>query len=469
MRNFSLILILFFTSFVSAQTEDDLDREFLENDSTPILELKKSKWELGGFLQATFHQAIPLTNTASDYQVVKVEGRGRIDARWTYGIYSAKATVDAFYYPRQHFEKIEPHNRVDLPEVYFQGGEKFQFKLGIQKFTWGSCELFRLAKYFSRYDLSEFIAKDPDDISKGVGALSLKYLYKDFSIETVWSPLHSPVIVPKGFWELEDRKPYQSEFIYQDSLDYDIKKFSAGLRLGGTFKGVDLFVSYFNGFSSNVLIDSTIYGAGILSTDDLTTRYGKVLRENSIEYFRVNTIGLELSTVVKKFTLKFETVFIPDMVAASKVTDSLVDDAIESLPDGDSSLQLIEQDRVPYFACSIGTDVNLWGRYGMILVEWTQGVYLKNSTRYSYPATSYLFLLMVQDSFFDKRFTLRGGTLFRPISLKPGGLIAVEAAWKFSVNFELSFRGSFFFGNGDPLFEFYEKKHLLELKARYNF
>jgi len=105
----------------------------------------------------------------------------------------------------------------------------------------------------------------------------------------------------------------------------------------------------------------------------------------------------------------------------------------------------------------------------MILLEWTQGVYLKNVTRYSYPATSYLLLLMAQDSFFDNRLTLRGGTLVRPISLKPGGLVSGEAAWKIFGNLEISFRGAFFFGNDDILFEFFEKKHLLELKARYTF
>ncbi len=468
MTKFLFTIILFSAAILSAQTEEDFDQEFLGNDNASVAVEKKSKWEIGGFLQGSYQQAIPLTG--SDYRVVKIEERGRIDADWTYGAFSAKAKIDAFYYPRQVFENSEPHNRIDVPEVYLQGGEKFQFKLGIQKFTWGSCELFRLTRYFSRYDLSEFIAKDTDDISKGVGALTLKYIFKDFSLEAVWSPFHYPITFPRGFWELKDTKPYQSEFLYSDSLDYDIANSSAGLRFGGTVKGVDLFLSYFNGYSSNAFLYSTLYGSDIGPEDDLLSeRYAKVYRENRIEYFRVNSIGFELSTVIKKFTLKFETVFTPDMVTAPAVTDGTVNNVIANLPEGDSSAELTQKERVPYFAYSVGSDANLWGRYGLILVEWTQGIYFKNISRYSYPATSYLLLVMAQDSFFDKRLVLRGGILLRPISLNPGGLMVLAAAWKFTGKFEISLRGTFFLGNDDPLFEFYEGKHLLELKARYTF
>jgi len=461
------VLLVLAASAAGAQTEEELDRELLGGDTSSEVQEKINPWEINGFLRSSLQLALPFSDDASEYEVVKLEGRGRLNTQYSSGTFSAKVTVDAFYYPLKLFKDTTQRNRIEAAELYVAGGDRFQFKLGIQRFAWGNAEIFGVTGFFNRLDLSESLAKDPADITRGVAALSLKYIFGELAIEAAWCPMHYPVIVPRGFWALKDHKPYETEFIYNDSIRYDMTKSSAGARVGGTLQGFDAFVSYFNGYSSNVLINSTMIETGSLTAGDID--YDAVKRESRLEYMRVNSIGLELSRVIKKVTLRYESVVTPDMGAMKKVTDDDVDDVILAMSNDASDGELSSMSRVPYFAYTLGADWNIWGPSGMILLEWTQGLYLRNMTDYNYPALSYLMVIFLQDSFFDKRLTVRGGTVFRPIAVLPGGLLSGEVAWKFRQNCELAFRGMFFFGNDDDLFEYFKNKDIIEVRMSYLF
>lgn len=464
---FFLLLVLTVLPAGAITTEDELDREIFGGGSLKPPKEKTIRWNVSGFLQSTFQAGVPFTSDSSDYKIAKIEGRGRLDARYSYKSFFVKATLDAYYYPEQHFRSISPRNRLDASELYFQFGEKLQVKAGIQRFSWGNAEVFGVTGFLTQLDLSEALAKETADIKRGIGALSVKYIMGNLGVETVWVPLRYSVITPDGFWELKERKQYETEFINTDPVDYSIKKSSAALRMGGSFAGMDVFFSYFNGYYSSVLINSSMIETGSLIAG--TIDYSQVKKESRLEQERVNCVGIEISTVLKKITLRFESSIVPDMAAVEKIGDAEIDQVILDMSDGSSDGKLSEVRRVPYLAYTLGGDLNLWGSNGMLLFEWNQGIYLKDTGSYSVPALSYLLVVYLQDTFCDGRLMLRGGTLLRPVRFFPGGLFNAEVLWKFTTNLSLVFKGMVFMGNGDELFEYLQDKDFFELKIRYHF
>ncbi len=431
-RLFVVILLLFsFTTTVSAQTEDELDKEIFSNDAEKKGKQakKKSNWEIYGFLESTGHFGI------SDAEVVKMEARAKLNFKYTLGLghFYAKTVLDIYFYPRLD-NVANPRNSggIEAQELYIGGGDKFQFKIGKQLFSWGAADLFPITNYFDQRDMREFIAIDKEDKYEGVLGISIKYLIGDFALEAAFTPVHNPALLPakESFWSF-----IPGVSVKADPLPAKLKYASYAFRGGGTIGSLDFHLSYYNGINSNLVFKSVpgpLFG--------IKPYYGKV-----------QTFGIDLSYAVGKLAVRAEGTYTPAMFAISG-----------SNPD--APVQMAH-----YLSYVIGADYNLWGQNGNILIEWMQGKYLKDAASYRSPFLTDMLLVRLTDKFFDQRLEGELAALFRLKHSIPGYAITADLTWKVRSEFSISTGAYFFVGNNDELFDLFDKKDMVYFKAKLEF
>jgi hypothetical protein len=430
MRLFVTILLVFsFTAAASAQTEEELDKEMFSNeaDKNGKQAEKKSPWEIYGFLESTGHFSI------SDAEVVKMEARAKLNFKYILGHFYAKTVLDIYFYPRlDHVANPRKSGGIEAQELYIGGGDKFQFKVGKQLFSWGAADLFPITNYFDQRDMREFIAIDKEDKYEGVLGISIKYLIGDFALEAAFTPLHNPALLPAkdNFWSF-----IPGVSVEADPLPTKLKYASYAIRGGGTIGSLDFHLSYYNGINSN-LVFKPVPSPGF----GIKPYYGKV-----------QTFGIDLAYAVGKLALRAEAVYTPAMFAIS------------------SSNPGAPEQTAHYLSYVIGADYNLWGQNGNILIEWMQGTYLEDASSYRSPFLTDMLLVRLTDKFFDQRLEAELAALFRLKHSTPGYAITADLTWKFRSEFSISTGAYFFVGNKDELFGLFDKKDMVYFKAKLEF
>ncbi|MCP5104749.1 MAG: hypothetical protein GY950_15295 [bacterium] len=436
-RLFVIILLLFFfTAAVSAQTEEELDEEMFSDDAEKKGKQaeKKSRWEIYGFLESTGHFGPGVrADIKPGVEVVKMEARAKLNFKYTRGHFYAKTVLDIYFYPRlDNHANPRKSGGIEAQEMYIGGGDKFQFKIGKQLFSWGAADLFPITNYFDQRDMREFIAIDKEDKYEGVLGISLKYLIGDFALEAAFTPVHNPALLPAkdNFWSFIPGVPVRA-----DPLPANLKYASYAFRGGGTIGGLDFHLSYYNGINSNLVfkpVPGPVFG--------IKPYYGKV-----------QTFGIDLSFAVGKLALRAEGTYTPAMFAISAGNP-------------EAPVQTAH-----YLSYVIGADYNLWGQNGNILIEWMQGKYLKNAAGYRSPFLTDMLLVRLTDKFFDRRLEVELAALFRLKHSTPGYAITADLTWKVRGEFSISTGAYFFVGNKDELFSLFDKKDMVYFKARLEF
>jgi len=477
-RKILYIIIIFFLTFspvLFAQSEEDLDREFLsdtteeESSDDPEEVSEKPNWDIFGFIESTNQFGISPDNP----EIVKLEVRSKLTTTCTFGSFYAKMAADIFLY-RMRYGIDDPYHewgQIEAQELYFGGGNTFQFKIGKQKFSWGTADFFGVTNYFNQLDLREFFTKEEDDLSRGVLALSIKYLIGDFAIEAAVTPTHNPLLMPVGFWALEI--PGDDPPIILNDTEYmpaDFRNISFAIRGGGTIGGLDFHVSYFNGINSDLILEQELTG----------DTYAEREIQMSPYFDRRHSIGLDLAFSIEKLSVRAESCFSFNMPTMEKQDPDDLDVLLDywSTPafsggSIDSLLTAIGEEKkgivkVPHLSYVIGADYNLWGQNGRVLVEWGQGFYL-DSADYNETLFAGMLIIMLKDKFLDERLHARLGTILRPIDLPPGFVVLGEVGWDFKNGFSMAAGGYFITGNDDLFFVYFEDKDMAYLKAKFKF
>ncbi len=454
-----ILLVLLFTSYIYAQTEDDLDSEFLSVEPSGVSEglEDEATWEIFGYFKNDNQFSVAREKRVKEFEIIKLEARGRLNVKYGTDEFYGKAVIDMFYYPEINDSSEDnqwrnPHGSgvIEAQELYIGGGNKFRFKIGKQLFSWGTGDAFQVTNYLDQPDLREFFASDKDDQYRGVFSLSLKYLIGDYAIEAVASPEHNQPLLPLGFWELEPPRVqgFNVEINNEESATRDLSKSSFVIRGGGTIGVLDFHASYFNGISNNLVFKPEI--------KDITTIYMKPYSD------RMQTFGVDLSFTIDKLAVRAEAAFTPDMPG------------IPDPQNGETQAEMIElisaeAEKKPFFAYVTGLDYNLWGNNGLVLVEWMQSKYLKDSDRYIEPFMTNLLLVRISDKFFNEYLEAEVNGIIRPVQNEPGYGIMYELKWNFQNGLTIAMGGIFFIGNEDDLFEFFDKKDMVFIEGKMEF
>jgi hypothetical protein len=478
----SLVLTVFSLSPLFAQTEDELDREILSGAGTKegsgVADREKNV-ELHGFLESVNQVSIPGTGKrkeSDEYGVVKLEGRGRLNARIGSGSYHGIAVLDYYYYPETENESqsaeayVPPREsgRIEAQELYLRGGDTLQFKLGKQLFSWGSADMFQVTNYFDQPDLREFFAVDKDDKNEGIPALSLKLLIGNFSLEAAATPVHNPALLPPGgsYWELNPDTVEAAGMSLPVTIEEGerlrggLSNFSCANRIGGTIGDFDFHLSYYNGINPTVILKPELTGT--------------TLANASIEmkpfYERINAFGIDTAFTLGRFSFRGEASYSRKMTAVSEVdTTALQTGLMQIAGAGSTDVEISPSEKVPYLAYTAGADYNLWGNNGLILVEWMDSRYLEHRERYIEPLINGILLVRLEDKFFNESLEAEVGTLLKPEKSKPGHLLTFSLTWNFQNGLSIGAGGYIFQGNDDELMELFEEKDMVYLKAKMEF
>ena len=470
-----MIISVLGSSAAFSQSEDELDSMVFSADAAATEKQPEKSGESGrqifGFIENSNQAAFPMTEDPSEYEIIKLEARLRINALYTSGSFQAKASVDGYFYP-EYNENGDGgsggnETRIEAREIYVAGGENLRFKIGKQLFSWGTADLFSITNYLDQRDLREFFSRSISDNYRGVPALSLKYIYGNMAFEAALSPLHNPALMPRGFWELDPSMENFPEITINnpEAKEADIRNMSYVLRAGGSIKGLDFHLSYFNGINNDLIFSGKITG----------NTYDQRAYEVTPCFSRRQTVGLDTAFTVKKLSVRTETVFSPDMPYQDYLSGSRLERIIDEWKaDPSKSFDEIYPGQegiryVPYLQYVLGMDYSIRGGNSMLLMEWVQGFYLIKNSNNGNNIFSHLMAVRYFDTFMQGFLQTECGAVVRPVQWMPGSLLYLELGLNFQNGFVLSAGGYFIFGNNDALFEYLDRKDMVYLKARFSF
>ncbi|MDH5721393.1 MAG: hypothetical protein OEZ13_12370 [Spirochaetia bacterium] len=459
MKNFFLILLCITGAVMAQNTEEDMDAMFLENSE----EKAESRWDIFGYYESEnfFSIAKPLGGKRpAESDIVKLESRLRINTKYGGNFIFGKASLDAYFYPSD-FDGLSPQKNgtVDAYEAYVAAGEKLQFKAGKQVFNWGSADAFRIVNYADQRDLREMFMKEEDEKYRGVFALDIKYLFSDFSIETFILPISERPILPdeKSFWAIApqtDSVPVTVDL--KDEKKALFKNGSYGVRGGGTFGFLDIYLSYFYGQNNSIVLypETTIE----ISTQ---TPQSIVLKP---DFSKVNKTGVDFAFSVEKLAVRGEAVFTRDHRALLKDTQET--EVIEQV--GTNLIVRQKTESVPYLSYTIGADYNVWGDYGRFLAEYASSAFLRNSGKYEEEFFNNFLLLSLEDHFFDNYLEIKAMSILR-LANDVGWIPGFNLTYNFQNGFTVTAGALLIYGYDDNMLSMYDNHDIAYFRAKMAF
>jgi hypothetical protein len=146
-----------------------------------------SKIKLNGFLDS--YHAIQ-SKKPNDFMSSRTRLRTELDLKKgkTYMYTSFNATYNSI---------LPEQTKIELREAFLEYTTKnWNFKAGRQIVIWGISDGLRITDVVSPMDMTEFLARDYDDIRIPVNAMRVRYLAQNMRAEVIFIPVSSSFIVP---------------------------------------------------------------------------------------------------------------------------------------------------------------------------------------------------------------------------------------------------------------------------------
>lgn len=438
----------------TADVEDDLDALFLDNaeqNSTESSAVEKPAFNFFGYIESENAFGISGSSSMKNKNIIKTEMKARLQIRYGTSFFYAKGVFDIFFYPTS-LSPVYQNNYQGKNTAYFNpyefyigGGKSFQFRIGKILYNWGNSDFYSLTNYFDQKDMRELMFKEEDErYAGGTFSLHLKYLFKSYAVEAVVATQNNYPLLPlaNSFWQFDFQRnlPVKMDYSQTSSPFFEFpsyKDISAAFRIGGSAGAVDFHFSYFNGYSDAIIF--------VEDRSDPTYVSLKTFRD------RVNKIGFDMAWVYKKLSGRFELLAIPDYVTAYS-------DASRTDP---SNANIRGVGRVPYLAFTAGADFLFHGDYGRILIEYSQGFFLRNPKEYEKGMLSQFFLIALQERVYKDHI----GLFFALIGLTP----KIQLDYDFKNGLTIAAGTLIFFDVNQYLLKMYRNHDLFYLRAHYEF
>lgn len=444
--------------------EDLLDDEMKKNPENSDEEssgiLIENKWQFFGFFQnRNFFSA----NLEEDTQTLKTEGRINLNTIYGNSSRYVKVQGDVYVFPASDNNR-EEEAYAELRELYFSAGERLNFTLGKRVYQWGSADVFNVVNYMDRNDQRKLFATDKDDRYTGVYSAAVKFIFSEFSIETVAVPYFAEPYLPEDEWKIE--MPNYStpmgmipmEIQDSSAKSNEWRNASYAARFGGTIEFFDFHLTYFNGISKNFIFYPELEKTTVMGLPSFKIN-------TSPQYKRVQSAGLDFAFTWDKLSIRTETSYTYNMPAVKEI-DTEKFTGMNPFLMSDGVYALTEMDRNQYLSYTIGMDYNLWGNNGRVLMEWMEGYYLIHRQDYAEPFLNRLLVFRVEDKWLNERLYGEIGTIVRPIIKNPGYGILYKLGWDFKNGLTIETEGYFFYANDDDFFSVLEKKDMVAVSAK---
>lgn len=195
---------------------------------------------------------------------------------------------------------LEDQDGIELREVYFDYvADNWDLRVGRQIIIWGKADGMQITDQISPYDMTEFLARDYDDIRMPVDAFKLRLLILNADLELLWLPIFQPGIMPgKGSpWApvLDDLSQF-NKINYSAALEPEktLDSGEFGGRLSFFLSGIDLSLAALYTWSDFPVSNMHVFG------DSLSIES---------EYYRYSFIGADFSSSLSDFVLRGETAY----------------------------------------------------------------------------------------------------------------------------------------------------------------
>lgn len=251
-------------------------------------------FDIKGFLD-TYH-AIRL-ESPHDF----LSSRTRLRMEMKTGTDSAQAFVS---FDLTHNNILRSRSGLELREAYLEYfSNKWDLRIGRQIIIWGKADGLQVTDIISPLDLTEFLARDFEDIRTAVDALKFRILGDKINFQLVWVPFFNPAIIPTG-----DDNPWSSSPPLDNNENLELI-FPDPMKPGKTIGNSELF-----GKISLYLPGIDLAFSAFHTWDDFgVTHYFLDLQpgiqklELQQEYYRVSGFGAEFSMPLGEFVLRGET------------------------------------------------------------------------------------------------------------------------------------------------------------------
>ena len=443
------IFLAVFLLTISVSALPDISGEKIASDSSkpnsgpPQVDIGGGENPLciSGILGTTIQIAIPpLGRYAEKWQIVKLEGRLRLNASFKKNGFEALLQTDLYLYPEFETDPAPRRSGGAIRQGWIRfTGHFLEITTGWQMFSWGNADFFPTANVLDRPDFADLTVLDRSLRYRGTFGLKARLFTGNTALELVWLPAVFPAAMPQesGFWRFEYADigtiPVKENNAPDPGIALDNGAFA--LRWGGSNGGIDFQLGWYYGPQRGLLLQSTM----ISNTATAALSIEKNPAINRVHCFTANA-----GFTTGKAVLRAELLFSPDMPAATYVADEALATAAAALSPGNSSIPIGTVSSEPYLAWTAGGDILLWGTAGRLLVEWKHDLYLKGTGPTEDFRISDIIALLLQDSFANGRVTIRIGALFTKRKEKHLGAAGYTCTWDFGNGFSLS-QGTFLF------------------------
>ena len=252
--------------------------------------LAQSMTTFHGFID-TYHAA--RTDAPHDYLSSRTRLRAELDGG-TGGVrWFASANVE-----QNHV--LPERTGFELREAYAEyAGRNWSLRAGRQIIIWGRADGVQVTDLISPQDLTEFLARDYDDIRTPVDALNFQLMSGAMTAELVWVPHFKPAVLPtQGTpWAMHSDAfdGVNATFAAAELPETELATSEFFARASFNFSGIDFAFSAMRTWS-----DTPVYDVErVTGTDDeytITPRYD-----------RLHVFGADLAKPVGDFVIRAET------------------------------------------------------------------------------------------------------------------------------------------------------------------
>lgn len=191
--------------------------------------------EFSGFVD-TYHAV----RSSTPYDMMSSRTRLRGELQKTFG----KSSCFVSFNVNQN-SILKQQEGFELREAYLDFSDThWSFKLGRQLIIWGNADGVRICDQVSPMDMSEFLARDYDDIRMPVEALQIKYNVHSMQIELVYIPIFKSFILPTNPdnpWSLP--LPNTAQILGNNTPAKTFKNGEIGGRIAFKLPGIDFSLS----------------------------------------------------------------------------------------------------------------------------------------------------------------------------------------------------------------------------------
>ncbi len=258
--------------------------------STTMFSQEENQLQINGFID-TYH-AIRI-KFPNDFMSSRTRFRGELQKAF------GKSSMFVSFNLNQN-SLLKEQNGFELREAYFDySTDNWSLRAGRQLIIWGSADGMRITDLVSPMDLTEFLARDYDDIRMPVEALKFNYYKGSMKLELVFVPVFKGFILPmnpKNPWSMSMSVPKDMELLLQleKKPDFTLKNSEFGGRLTFNFPGIDFSLAALHTYDKMPVFITSLQPNKIIITP---------------EYHRMTFIGGDFSKPLGQFVIRGEMAF----------------------------------------------------------------------------------------------------------------------------------------------------------------